>query len=98
MEQHKDAEVRTGLVGLVTEFLGELLWECGQIGQAMLDGVTVVLVALLIYHQGAVLNTARQMEHSVVVPSAAPQPSACNPDLDPEGACIVAQVLKPSAT
>ncbi len=95
MQHDLDEAAPGGWPGFLAGFLGDLLWKAGQIGQAVLDGVTVLLVALLIYHQGAVLHAVPVGEHPVALPSAAP-PVTCAPDLGAEGACILAQVLKPT--
>ncbi len=84
-----EEEVRPGLAGVALGFLGDLMWEIGQIGQALLDGLTVLLLALLIYHHGAVLNAARQVEGPVAL-----QATPCGPG--GAEACILAQVLQPS--
>ena len=84
-----EEEVHPGLAGFALGFLGDLMWEVGQIGQALLDGLTVLLMALLIYHHGAVLNASRPVEHAG---QAQTMPCATSG----AEACILAQALQPS--
>ncbi len=103
MEYEMEDDLRSGPAAFALGFLGDLLWEIGQIGQALLDGATVVLFGLLIYHHGAVLNAARQAQHGpaeqgLAPPDAAARPAACGLDPVGEATCILAQVLQPSAT
>jgi hypothetical protein len=94
MELEGEDAVRSGFAG----FLGDVIWQVGQIGQAALDGLTVVLVALLIYHHGVALKAARQVEGEIFVPPTASQPVVCDLSFGLEGLCIVAQPLEPAAT
>lgn len=84
-----EEEVRPGLAGFALGFLGDLMWEMGQIGQALLDGLTVLLLALLIYQHGAVLNAARPVDRASVAGAMPCIPGSAE-------VCIQAQVLQPS--
>ena len=89
MEHHKGEAA--GLAG----FAGDLLWDVAQVGQAMLDAATVLLLALLVYHHGAA------MKHAVPVPipqGAEERALGCDSPLVPADTCILAMPLLPAAT
>jgi hypothetical protein len=94
MEREGEDGVRSGLAG----FLGDMIWQVGQIGQAALDVLMLAMVALLIYHHGAVWNADRSEVDYISAPASAPQPAACGLSFGLEGLCIVVLPLEPAAT
>lgn len=90
MEQRMEDGPWSGLAG----FAGDVLWRVGQIGQGMLDVATVLLLALLVYHQGAAMGGSGLPSRGVVAHGPVQGSADCEVSLIPAASCIVAQPLK----